>query len=182
MKTLKTIQTLAKIGNILTIIVYYCCLIGLFCCPIGIISLISVGNMEVGGQTVYQLIATNSGTSVYEIFAAMTIGIFSCCAELIVARRARLYFKHELQMQTPFTHTGATLLQKVGIFGIVCNLAAAFLTTVAVALFRQADAAISVQTLGVEFGIGVYVALLVVSVIFRYGAECCGDERDGGAV
>ena len=39
MNTLKTIQTLSKIGRILSKIVYICCVVGFCGCIIGIVSL-----------------------------------------------------------------------------------------------------------------------------------------------
>ena len=57
MNTLKTIQTLAKIGKIFSKIIFICCLVGFCGCIVGIVSLaIGAETFKLGGVTFHNMI------------------------------------------------------------------------------------------------------------------------------
>ena len=71
-KTLHGIQTLAKIGKVLSTIVFICCLVGGILCFVGLASMAWVpGSIEVGGVTIHGIIEQTGKYSVGTCYAAM---------------------------------------------------------------------------------------------------------------
>ena len=74
MNTLKTIQTLSKIGKILSKIVYICCVVGFCGCIVGIISLGLGGEVfKLGGVTVHSIIESHSHMNMPTLYTAMAV-------------------------------------------------------------------------------------------------------------
>ena len=97
MNTLKTIQTLSKIGRILSKIVYICCVVGFCVCIVGIISLGLGGEVfKLGGVTIHSIIESHSHMSMPALYTAMAVGIVLCAAEAVLSKFAEIYFKNEL--------------------------------------------------------------------------------------
>lgn len=75
MNTLKTIQTLSKIGRILSKIVYICCVVGFCGCIVGIISLGLGGEVfKLDGVTIHSIIESHSHMSMPSLYTAMCQG------------------------------------------------------------------------------------------------------------
>ena len=113
MKTLKTIQVLAKIGKIISNIVFICSIVGFCLCVLGIVSLAAGGTLiKIGGVTVRGLIENNAGIPLPELYASMIVGVFICAAEAVLSKFAGIYFKNELEAGTPFTFEGTKELSR----------------------------------------------------------------------
>ena len=75
MKTLITIQTLAKIGKAFSKIIYVCCIVGFCGCIVGIVSLaIGAETFKLGGVTVHSMIENKAGMNLPTLYASMEIG------------------------------------------------------------------------------------------------------------
>ena len=84
MKTLKVIQTLSKIGKILSRIVFVCCVVGFCGCIIGIVSLGLGGEVfKLGGVTIHSIIESHSHISMPAFYTAMAVGMVLCAAETV---------------------------------------------------------------------------------------------------
>ena len=95
---------------------------------------------------------------------------FSTDAYLLAAF-AKRYFQREMDAGTPFTNAGADEIFRLGILTIVLPLAARLLSEITNGVLREAmDGA---GKLAVDNGgaVGMGIAFLVMSVIFRYGAQ-----------
>ena len=177
MKSLKVIQTLSKIGKILSTIVYIFCMIGAITCAVcvGLFALYGDKAIQQTKDSAIQL----SDKSVMEtlekidlpyIITAMVIGAVFCAASAVVAKFAQNYFKHELEDGTPFTMRGAKELMRLGIIYIAVNLGASIVCGAAYAIASK-----SIESLnefdfeGMSIGLG--ITFIIVSVILRYGAE-----------
>ncbi len=178
MKTLKTIQTLSKIGKIFSKIVSICCLIGVIGCAVGSVAmLIGLKVVKIGGQTLENLLNTEAGVYTGTIWAAIAVGAILCIGEFFVAQKACRYFDHELQAGTPFTADGAKELLQLGISCIWIPIVAFVLAQVAqevIAHFMANVALISIE--GYQH-VGLGIVLILVSLLCRYGAELPGSDH-----
>lgn len=173
MKTLQTIQTLSKIGKILSRIVYICCIVGLIGCAVGVAAmLVGIQTVKLGGVTLHSLLEAEAGVSTGTIWAAIAVGAILCVGELFVSRMAYRYFENELATGTPFTVKGAEELLHLGISVIWVPIVAAILAQVAqgiIAQFVESAEKLSLDGFGsVELG----VMFIFMSLLCKYGAEC----------
>lgn len=172
MKTLNTIQTLSKIGKIMSKIVYVCCIVGICGCAVGTVAML-VGEkaVKVGGVTLHSLLQNEAGVNEGTIWAAIAVGMILCIGELFVSRKAFRYFANELTAGTPFTTDGAKELLHLGISVIWIPIVTAVLAEVA----QEIIAHFMENTLRVELNdfdsVAMGVMFIIMSLLCRYGAE-----------
>ena len=173
MKSLQTIQTLSKIGKILSKIIFICCTIGAVGCAIGMASLpfADTGVLKIGGVTIHGLIVNRAGIDLNSLYPLMTGAMIVCIGQTILAKFAENYFTHELAVGSPFTVDGAKELLRLGILTICiplgCLIAAEIVSGI-MAGFLNCDDLLKIENadsviLGVMF--------IIMSVLCRYGAE-----------
>ena len=172
MKTLNVIQTLAKIGWILSKIIFICCIVGFCFCLVGLLTVsVGTGSLKIGGVSVHSLVEENAGMDLHTTVAAMVVAQICCAAEAILSRFALLYFEHELAAGTPFTIQGAKELQKLGILTIAIPLGAVILCAIAVAVGKHVDPNLGEVSYGDYASVGLGLSMLVMSLLCRLGAE-----------
>lgn len=122
-KTLDTIQTLSKIGRVLSKIVFIFSLIGAIGCAAGILSVRFLPeSIQLGKTTIQGLVELTDKLTPAVAYAAMITAEILCVGEAILAEIAERYFKREIADGTPFTFDGAKALQRLGIMMIVASL------------------------------------------------------------
>jgi len=177
MNTLKTIQTLSKIGRILSKIVYICCVVGFCVCIVGIISLGLGGEVfKLGGVTIHSIIESHSHMSMPALYTAMAVGIVLCAAEAVLSKFAEIYFKNELADGTPFTMRGAKELMRLGILTISIPLGMVIVCSIGVAIADNFFPEIEELSLDGYSSVGLGVMMIVSSLLCRYGAETSGGK------
>lgn len=126
------------------------------------------GGMVIGPnqETLFNLTMTGSlnqmmGILLSELVFALTEGIL-----YLFAYR---YFRQEQQDGTPFTHKGAEQIKRLGIRTIVLPLIAVILSAVFYEIFHLQQTAM--QDWGNLTGISMGILLILVSLVFRYGAD-----------
>ena len=175
MKTLKTIQTLAKIGKILSCIAFVFACIGFGGSVVGALSAAFGGGfaIKLGGVTIYDLFGGARYSGLESVCAALLGWMIVCAGEAVVAKFAELYFKRELAAGTPFTLSGAKELTRLGILTLAvptgCAVLAAVVSGIAASFLRASEA------MDAHFGGGASIALgvmfLVAALLCRLGAE-----------
>lgn len=81
MKTLITIQTLAKIGKILSKIIFICCIVGFCGCIVGIVSLaIGAESLKLGGGNPFTLRGAKELMRLGILTVAIPLGTVIVCA------------------------------------------------------------------------------------------------------
>lgn len=102
MKTLNTIQTISKIGKILSKIIYICCIIGVAGCIVGMVSIpfADTGVLKIGGVTISGLIVNRARIELAGLYPLLTGAMIVCIGQCITAKFAELFFKHELSAGT----------------------------------------------------------------------------------
>ena len=174
MKTLKTIQTLSKVGRIISKIIFICCLVGAIGCLAGIVSLAVIpSGIQIGDTTIHGMIENSADISMGSLYAGMAVGAIMCSGEAALSKIAENYFKGELAAGTPFTFDGAKEMMKLAICAICIPLGT---QTVAAIVHGIIAAAFSnVAELKLEaFGsgsVGLGVMFIITSLLCRYGAE-----------
>ena len=175
-KTLESIQTVARIGRILSTVAHVFCLVGGIICLVGIICIGIPSSVRIGGVTIYSLLGNMEGLSLGTCYAATITGFIICTGACIVAKLCERYFKNELAAGTPFTLEGARELLKLGICTICIPLGtiavACLCNAVAMNLFDDV-AAISIDG---SFPVVLGVAFIALSLVCRYGAEIRNDS------
>ena len=172
MKSLKVIQTLAKIGKVLSKIGFIFCIIGFCGCIIGVLGLVvGVEALNVGGVTLRNIIETNAEMNMPTLYAAMAVGILFCAAEAVLCKFAETYFKNELADGTPFTLRGSKELLRLGILNVAVPLGTVIICAIVIAvagIFYPEIEKPSFDGYG-SFGIGIF--MMILSLFCRYGAE-----------
>lgn len=170
MKSLQTIQktfgvfkTLTKIGMILSFVWAGLAALGL---AFGVIWY--NGGSVVGLDQALMLQLTVTG-GLNEMIAVLLVDTVFALTDGILLAFALRYFKAELADGTPFTKRGADEILHLGIRNIVLPLVASILAAVVCQLFDQLHSA------GRDWGnlssLCTGIALILASIIFRYGAE-----------
>ena len=180
--TLKIIQTVSKVGKIISKIVYVCCIIGFCGCVIGIIAF-ACGTqiLKFDGVSIEEWLekAQTNSASVYN---AMVVGLVLCSAEAVLAKFGEKYFTRELADGTPFNLDGAKELTRLGILTIVIPLGAVILSAIIQGIFKACVPEVIKVELSNYVSVSMGLVLLLTSLICKYGAEiteakCKAEEK-----
>ena len=172
MKTLITIQTLAKIGKAFSKIIYVCCIVGFCGCIVGIVSLaIGAETFKLGGVTVHSMIENKAGMNLPTLYASMAVGLLFCASEAVLCKFAEIYFKNELADGNPFTLRGAKELMRLGILTVAIPLGTVIVCSIGVAIADNMVPGIDKLSIGEFSSVGLGVMMIVLSLFCRYGAE-----------
>ncbi|MBO4563242.1 MAG: hypothetical protein J5772_06500 [Clostridia bacterium] len=177
MKSLKTIQTLAKVGKVLSKIVMIFCIVALVLSLLGLGSMFIAKNMKTEGSQQLQDLFVDYDMPFEKAVAVMCIVCAALIIELIVSAKAVRYFKHELEEGTPFRLSLANEMRDLGILIIVLSLAFAIVVSIGWSIAKQYYPQLGENELRGGYSIGMGIAFLVVSVICRYGTEAL-EEKD----
>lgn len=177
MNALNRIQTLSKIGKILSKIAWILSIIGFCGCIIGLLSL-NIGNggpLKLGGVTLHGLISEEYGFNVKSSTAVLSGWLIVCAGKAVLAKFAEVFFKNELNAETPFTLTGAKELLRLGILTLAiptgCKVAGSIVEGI-VAGFMQVEKAAALDLyFDHEASITLGIMLILGSLLCRYGAE-----------
>ena len=172
--TLKTFQTLSKIGKILSKIAFIFACIGFGGCIVGLLGTALGGGfvLKLGGVTLHDLFGGRLG-GFGGVSVALLGWLIVCAGEAVLAKFAELYFRNELTAGTPFTLAGAKELTRLGILALAiptgCAVLAAVVSGIA-ASFLGAQGGLEVQfETGASIALG--VMFLIAALLCRLGAE-----------
>ncbi len=167
MRSLKTIQSLAKVGRVLSSIVFICCIVAFCISLVGLVmgdTALKAGSVTIQGVIDLDELEEYLTPSVMR--AVMGMALVSIFAEAIVAKFAEIYFKHEIADGTPFTLRGANELMRLGILVIVLPLAASIVCTILSAAIPGGEDA---PILDDYTSIGLGVMMIIMSLFCKYG-------------
>lgn len=173
MKYLQAIQTISKIGEILSKIIFICCLVGAIGCAVGIVSLPfgDKGLFKIGGVTVYGLIANKSGIEPDSFYPTLAGFLIVCIGQAIPAKFAEKYFVHELAAGTPFTVEGGKELLRLGILTISVPLGSLILAKIVCRLVEKIVGCSEAIELSGTDSVALGIMFIVMSLMCLYGAE-----------
>ena len=172
MNTLKTIQTLSKIGKIISRIIFILCIVGFVGCIIGMISLAVIpSDLKIGDVTIHAFIEEKAKISIGACYAAMAAGMVLCVGEAVQCKFAELYFTHELAAGTPFTFDGSKELTKLGILTICISLGTSVVAAIVFAIIKAASSGTGDLSLHNYSSAGIGVMFIIAGLLCKYGAE-----------
>ena len=173
MNTLKTIQTLAKIGKVFSKIIFVFCIVGLCGCLVGAVSLaLGAESFKLGGVTIHSMIEKEAGMNLPTLYASMAVGAVFCAAEAILCKFAESYFKNELADGHPFTLRGAKELLRLGILTAAVPLAVVIVCSIGLSIADNLVPGLEKLSIDEFSSVGLGVGMILLSLICRYGAEC----------
>lgn len=162
-KTFGVFQVLTKIAMILSYVWAGLAALGLLC---GIVWYCGGAVLGVDRALLYSLTETGG---LMEMIGVLLVDIILALTDGVLFSFALRYFKAEQTDGTPFTKQGAEQIKRLGIRTIILPLVSAILVAVLIAIFDLPKGAVGDWS---NFtGIGMGIALILISLIFRYGAE-----------
>ena len=120
-KNLKILQTIAKIGKILSEVAFVFSIIGSCGCVVGILSTV-IGKskiFKVGTVTIHGLLPDFNAYTMKSISVTLIAWLIVCIGEAVLSKSAEIYFRNILTVGTLFTQMGARELRRLGIMTIV---------------------------------------------------------------
>lgn len=173
-KTLHTIQVLAKIGKVLSTIVFVLSIVGAAGCIVGAVCWEKFGNFEIdlGGVTIHNIVEAETGMTSGGVFTACAVGFVLVLGEVFLAKAAQRYFKHELDSGTPFTMEGAKELKSLGIktivIPVIAYVAAAIVHGVMVSALQMGGGEFDTD-ITVNLGLG--IMFIIGSLLCKLGTQ-----------
>lgn len=170
-KSLKTIQTISKVGKIISDIIFIFSIIGAVACIIAVSALASSQNVVLEGQSMIDLIES-VGINFVTVMFSCAASILACIGSAVVAKFASNYFANELEDGTPFTYAGSKELLRLGILATAIPVAISIIISVAFTITKifwpmLSEEAIANDSVSIVFGL----MLIVLSIVFKHGAE-----------
>ena len=171
MKSLKTIQTFAKMGKIFSKIVFVASLVGASVCLLSLIKLAILSNtsFEIEGMTFAKFVESEGQLSMASVYASLIVAIIACGAEIFLAKKAEIYFNHELAIGTPFDEKVAKELKMLGVFCIVVGVCVEVISMIVLAIIRRFNEGITNFDNYGSFWLG--LTLIVFAILCEYGSE-----------
>ena len=162
-KTFRVFQTLSKIAMVLSFVWAGLAALGLLC---GVLWYSGGNVFGVNQELLYSLTVTGGLTEMIGVLLVDMILALTDGTLLVFAVR---YFKAEQADGTPFSHSGADLMKRLGILLIVLPAVATILVGVLHGIFDMPQ--IEAADVGNGTSVMMGIMLILVSLILRYGAE-----------
>lgn len=177
---LSTIQTLSKIGKILSKIIFIICIVAICFCIAGIVGVRLGGDgliASLGSVNIYGITGDVSALTANVVYAAFAAAIISVIGSAYVAKCAERYFKNELKAGTPFTFEGADEMKRLGIIAIIVPIVAAIVSAIVFAVVSHGMESDSETSISAGASIGTGIMFLIFAVVFKYGASIAEEGR-----
>ncbi len=179
MKTLRTIQTLSKVGKILCKIIFIFSLIGGIGCILGIVGMAGIPQgFKIGGVTIQNMIETSAEISIGSYYAAMGAGIVLCSGEAVICKIAEQYFKKELEAGTPFTLDGAKRMLRLGIYTICIPIGTTALSAMIYEIMKHVFNDVADKDFSNSVSVGLGIMFIITGLLCRCGAELMGEKEE----
>lgn len=162
-KIFKVLQIITKIAMIFSFVWAGLASLGMLCGQVWYL-----GGTVIGASQDLMLSLTVTDGLPEMIGVLFTDAVFAVIDGILLIYALR-YFKAEQADGTPFSMRGAELLKHLGILTIVLPLAASILSAIACEIFGVLQSA--ARDWGNLNSLGFGIALILASLIFRYGAE-----------
>lgn len=182
MESKKVIQVLSKVAQVVSKIIFICCLVGIGGCVLGIICLLSgIDSVQVGDVTLKSIIENEAGMNVNSLYAIMAVGIVLCVGESVLARFADHYFTNELKDDTPFTFKGAKELIRLGVLALAIPIGTNIIAEIVYEIMKASlSDVVKYEIDGISLGAG--FTLLLLGFVCRYACELLDDKQKANNV
>lgn len=166
-KTFKVFKTLSRIAMIIAFIVCGITLAALLC------GVVWYSGGKVYGVNMEDMLKLTESYGLHQMIAILLSDSVFALTDGILCCFAFQYFKAELEDGTPFTFSGAGQIKSLGIKTIVMPLVAVIIAAIVYECFGIEYSGDRSNEVSVVLGI----VLILVSLVFRYGAELEAKEQ-----
>lgn len=186
-KNYKILQTIAKIGKILSKVAFVFSIIGICGCFVGLLSNVfgSGKIFKIGGVAIYGLLADFDADNVKSISATLVAWLIVCIGQAVLAKFAELYFHNALMAGTPFTQVRAIELRRLGILMMViptgCAVLAEIVQGIMTGFMNVMADGWSDLNFDNEASVIVGVMFIACSFLCAYGAELLEKKNNAQA-
>lgn len=163
MKSLKTIQIIAKIFSILALIGFICSIIGAVFSLIGVSVLSAIREDSALWQKLQELF--NHTLNLNAARCSSLNSIFYCAENAILCGFSRALFKHILAVGTPFDKVVSKRMFRDGILNIAIPIGTIILTSIISAAFGVKDS----EAEYIQLSTG--IVYMLFSLVCSYGAD-----------
>ena len=164
-KSLSILQTIAKVARIVCKVIFILCLVGGIGCLLGLLVLLAFGRAALEGFDLLGETPFLTGT------LGCITGAVACAGEAVVAYYGERYFAKELTAGTPFTKEGAKEIFRLGLIAIIVSFSCSVIVGIVSGIFLIFSSTVPEGELSMSVSLGTGLFLLLISVIFQYGAE-----------
>ena len=164
-KSLSILQTLAKVARIVCKVIFILCLVGGIGCLVSLLVILAFGTVALDSLGLSGEAPVLSGA------LGCIIGAVACAGEAIVAYYGERYFTKELAVGTPFTKEGAKEIFRLGLIAIIVSFASSVIVGIVSGILLVFSSAAPEWDFSMTVSLGTGLFLLLLSVIFQYGAE-----------
>ena len=171
MKSLKTLQNLAKAGKIISKILFILSIVGACCIVLSLISVIAFKDTILEGVSFADKLQEEVNLNMASIYLALICATIACIIEAITCKMAEKYFRYQLSAGTPFTYEGASKMFKLGIWLIILPLIYAFVCCIVHIIFVLSSENVIFKGYGYTSMFGLGLGFVIISCIFKYGAD-----------
>lgn len=174
MKSLKVLQTLSKIANVLCHIVFIMSIVSISFCMVGIIIMVlfpSFVSIEIDGITLQTIISEKANLSIPAMYFVLIEGIITSGCQCFLSKTAKQYFVNELVVGHPFTQKGAKELFNLGIYTVVIPFICLIIASIVYGIFSAVNPNFYEFNGEKYLSIGLGIAFIVCSLIFQAAVE-----------
>ena len=170
LKSLKSVQIIAKICRVLSIIAVILSIVGLVGSAAGIVTMAALGDTVIKGKSISIIIAEKGELTVPEYYTTLACAAVSCAVGIFLACRAKRYFTREIEAGTPFTEPLSKELRTLGILYMAFGIGTQIVCAIGAAIVSAAYEGMKTPDVHfASFGLG--LVFFIVSFICRYGAD-----------
>ena len=180
MKSLDTIQKIAKVAYVLTRIAFVFCIVGLVLCLVGIVSVLIAGfePIRIGSVTLHSIGDAETDLSTESMMVSMVIASLKCAMGIVLSRMYTAFYRKQLDLGTPFDFALANDMKALGIKTIV--IPAVVYLICAIIIEAASMYAIDIESFSLDNAGSITqgIFFIILSLIVRASLE----ERAGNAV
>ena len=194
MKSLETIQKVAKFGRTISKIIYtisLVCLIVLIIVGFAFYSIpknIKLSSKQIAAITgidTSEEIANDDGKEISfskekvagRLYCQLAITCIVLISEMFIFKKAQHYFEFELKEGTPFTDNGAKKIKELGILVIAVPIVASVISSIIYLILRATLHDVGEFDIDFKISLSFGLFLLFLSAVFRYGASLKNKEE-----
>lgn len=180
MKSLKIIQTLAKIGKIVSKVLFICCIVGFCGCIVGLIALlIGADKVRLDGKNLNAILIEHAdGTTLNTLYDIIVVGIILSAGEAVLCKFTEKYFDKQLAIGTPFDLEFSRSTLKTAILIICIPLVSILLASISHAIFKECLDGVKSMNLADCSSVGLGVGFIVLSLVYKYGADVIAQSKE----
>lgn len=169
MKSLDRIQKIVRVFKTLSIIGYWCVIVGFV---FSVVGAIVAGVAGEAAQSWEWFVDANGSTDVKDAVCKCICGAVTCASSVYILKVTINLYKYELALGTPFEKSLVKKVVRLAVLEIVISVCAAAICGIVSAIFGVKG------DIGNAAGVGAGIAYLLLAALIDYGADvrACAEQ------